>query len=428
MIKIYGMIVVAVVGVAVAALVFVFPDRAGEPVESLGGGIVLAHDKGNLPSFQYIFEQHGRKAGEETGIGFVPMPSQTTDLFINRMKAVLPTENAPEMFTWWSARRVSDLVEEGLVNDLTHLWDKHGQHYSSEIREAYTIDGRVYGFPYSVEYWPVWYNKQIFSRLGIREPETWDEFIAACETLKAASVDPILHSLQLDWYTVIWFAQLIIGEDPDFYRRLCEGRASYADPVVRDALGVYAEMLRNGYFSPPSVNMFTNAGHMWNNERFGMVLAGTWYYSTVLIGQNVDPETIGVFILPPRNPAAEKHIMMESGPVFTARHAPNAGKAEIVADWWMGPEGSSHFSRRFGSYSANSSVDVSHLTPKRQRLLSLIRENSLGVVNRYWEAAPIPVVEAAMAAMPLFMVDPDTKEDVIAKLTAVSDAYWSENR
>ncbi len=422
LIKKFGNPLFLIVGFAAAVMFYMIFHALGDSGDNWDADIFLAHDKGNIPSFQFYFEQQGQKARQDTGFGFTPVSSQTTDLYINRMKASLPTENAPGLFTWWSTRRVEELVERGLVSDLTHLWEKHDSHYPREVRDAYTIDGKVYGFPYSIEYWPIWYNKKIFDRLGIREPETWDDFIEICDVLKTASIDPILTSLQYDWYALMWFAQLIIGEDPDFYRRLCSGEASHADPVVEEALRVYADMIRQGYFSSPSANMFTNAGYLWNNERFGMVLAGSWYYSTVLVDQNVDEETIGVFILPARNPSGGKHIMMESGPIFTAKHSRNREQAEIVADWWMGPEGNSHFSQLFGSFSANKSVDSSYLAPERQKLLSLIKKENCGIVNRYWEAAPIPVVNAAMEALSHFMVNPDTMENVITALVDAEEA------
>lgn len=388
------------------------------------GEIVLAHDKGNIPGFQRVFERQGEKAARETGVGFVPEASPSTDLFINRMKAVLPTREAPALFTWWSSWRMRALVEKDLVNDLTHLWDRHKDDYPQEIRDAYTLDGKVYGIPYSVEYWPVWYNKPLFERLGIKAPETWDEFIHACEVLKAEGIDPVLASFQADWYSIIWFAQMIIGQDPDFYVRLCEGEASYSDPAVKQALDVYGDMIQKGYFSFPSANMFTNAGYLWNNERFGMVLCGAWYYQTVLIDQGVDADTIGLFILPPHNPSAEKTIMMESGPVLSAKNALNQKEAEIIMDWWLGPAGSSHFSEAFGVFPASNRIDPDYLTPVRKDLFYVMKEENTRIVNRYWEATPPPIVDAAIRSLSAFILHPENKRELMDELTAAARQYW----
>ena len=420
---IYPLLALAILAAAAAAALLI---SAGEPEESTEKHITLAHDKGNLPGFQRYFELQGQKARETTGVGFVPLASHGTDLFINQMNASLPTREAPELFVWWSTYRVKQLVERDLIIDLTHLWDKYSDDYPREIRDAYTLNGKAYGFPYSIEYWPVLYNKPLFKRLNIKPPETWDEFIRACQVLNANSIAPILSSLQLKWYSFVWFEELIIGEDPDFYWELCEGKASYLDARVKKAMLIWREMIRDGYFTDPSVHMFTNAGYLWNNEKFGMVLCGSWYYSTVLLEQGVAAEDVGVFILPSHNPAAGKNIIMESGPIFTAKNAVHKDAAEIVADWWMSAEGNTHFSKTFKSYPANKRAGIKHLPAIKQQLLTDIRENDYRILNRYWEATPSPIVSRAVDLFARFILNPDDVDGVINGLADAADAYWTE--
>ena len=412
---------------AAIGLVGVTMFHSGAPEADPEAKITLAHDKGNLPGFQRHFEIQGQKAKQAAGVGFEPVAYHNTDLFVHQMNASLPTRDAPELFTWWSTYRVKRLVEKDLVADLTHIWDKHGDDYPRAIREAYTLNGRVYGFPYSVEYWPVWYNKRLFERLNIKRPETWNEFIRACQVLKANGIPPILSSLQLKWYTFVWFEELVIGEDPDFYRQLCRGTASYSDPRLRKALLLWRDMIDQGYFSDPSTHMFTNAGHLWNNEKFGMVLCGSWYYSTVLLDQGVDRETIGVFILPSHNPTAGKNIVMESGPILTAKNAAEKATAEKIVDWWMGPEGNTHFSKVFQSYSANKRAGTSHLHPAKQELLAAIRGENYRILNRYWEATPSPIVDKAVNLFARFILNPEEMDAVIEELTLTADTYWAEH-
>ena len=407
--------------IAGAAVVMLLPS--GAPDNTPDKRITLAHDKGNLPAFQQQFQRQAQKAREAIGIGFVPVASHSTDVFINQMNASLPTRDAPELFVWWSTYRVKNLVDRNLVGDLTHLWNKYGDDYPGEIRAAYTLDGKVYGFPYSIEYWPIWYNKPLFERLAIKPPETWDEFIRACRILKANGIPPILSSLQLKWYSFVWFEELIIGEDPDFYRHLCEGKASYQDARLKKAMQIWRDMIRSGYFTEPSTHMFTNAGHLWNNEKFGMVLCGSWYYSTVLLAQGVDAETVGVFILPSHNPAAGKNIVMESGPIFTAKNATRKKAAEKIADWWMSPEGSTHFSKIFDSYSASKRAGINHLPEIKQRLFEAIQNGDYRILNRYWEATPTPIVSQAVDLFARFILNPDDMDAVINGLAEAAAQY-----
>lgn len=387
--------------------------------------VTLAHDKGNLPIFQENFIKQGEMARKAIGIGINPIPSVSPDLFMHQMKASLPTEQAPELFIWWSTFQVKELVDKGYVGDLTSLWDKYKEDYSPDMRDAFTIGKKVYGFPYVVEYWPVWYNKKIFNRLELKEPETWTEFIDICIALKKSGVPPILSSLQNNWPAFIWFEEMMIGEDPDLYNDLCLGRVKYTDPRVVKACLVWKDMIEKGYFTDPSVNMLTNGGYLWSHEKFGMALCGTWYYSAVLVAQGVDEEDIGVFILPSHNPAAGKNIIFELGPIFTAKNAANAVAAQKVADWWMSREGNQHFAILHKAYPGNLNTDTDYLPPAKQNLLAAIKREQYRLMNRYWEATPIS--DHAVLKFGEFMLDPDRLLEILDDIDRISDQHWANN-
>ena len=67
--------------------------------------------------------------------------------FMAAVRAALPTNKAPDLFTWWSTYRMKDLIDQGLVADLTDLWDKHKAEYPQGVRDAFTFNGKVYGLP-----------------------------------------------------------------------------------------------------------------------------------------------------------------------------------------------------------------------------------------------------------------------------------------
>ncbi|HOV65176.1 MAG TPA: ABC transporter substrate-binding protein, partial [Spirochaetia bacterium] len=64
--------------------------------------LILMHDKGGNPNYQPFYEEVGKKAKEATGVGFTPTPYPTTDVYMAAVRAALPTNKAPEIFTWWS--------------------------------------------------------------------------------------------------------------------------------------------------------------------------------------------------------------------------------------------------------------------------------------------------------------------------------------
>jgi multiple sugar transport system substrate-binding protein len=429
----YAHFLVAVLTVLALTLVFggarlrKSARRSGSAVAS-GTVLNLLHDKGALPGFDQWFVDFGKLTQTAVGVRLVPHSTNSTDSFIAQIHADLVSPEMTSLFTWWSTYRAEELVNDDLVLDMTSLWDAHSSEYPAALRQAFSIDGRTYGWPYIIEYYPVWYSKKLFDRLGLAEPRNWEEFIRLCEDLKAAGVTPILSSLQGGWPSFIWFEEMIIGEDPDLYVDLCEGRARYTDPRVRKALDVWGDMIARGYFTDPATRMITDGGHLWNTEQFGMVLIGSWYWGSVLVSQGVPPEDIRAFILPSHNPEAGNNIIFESLPIFAAKNSKNLDAVLAVADWWMGAEGNGQFARLAGSLPANSKSDVSHLPPVKEMLASEIRSGDYRLLNRYWEATPTPICEYAVEKMADFILEPATATEILTQIDSFAQIYWDDQK
>nr|WP_320189876.1 ABC transporter substrate-binding protein [uncultured Desulfobacter sp.] len=402
-------------------------ENQQESDSAQAGTVTLAHDKGWVPTFQENFTRMGERAFSEIGIGIKAIPSDTTELYIHQMKATLPTAQAPDLFTWWSTYRVKELVDRNLVGDLSALWKKHWDEYPKGLRDAFTLDGKMYGFPYGIDYWPVWYNKDIFKQLELKEPANWTEFIHVCDTLKAAGITPILSTIQYKWPAFIWFEEMIIGQDPDLYEKLCRGMVKYTDPRIRKAFTVWQEMINNSYFSDPSANMMSNGGYLWQEKKHGMVLCGTWYYQSVLRAHGVNSDSIGAFILPSHNPEAGRNIVFEVAPIFTSQNGRNPDAAVKIADWWMGQAGAAYFTRIHATYPGNSNVSTENLPPVKEKLIATIRNEKFRVLNRFWEATPVEVGTPAVEKLGEFMMNPDSLDEILAELQEIADQYWSSD-
>ena len=81
--------------------------------------LVLMHDKGGNPDYRPFFDQLGAMAKSAIGVGFTQSPYPDTNTFQATVRAALPTNKAPDLFTWWSTYRMKDLIDAGLVADMT---------------------------------------------------------------------------------------------------------------------------------------------------------------------------------------------------------------------------------------------------------------------------------------------------------------------
>jgi ABC-type glycerol-3-phosphate transport system substrate-binding protein len=386
--------------------------------------IVLMHDKGGNPDYRPFFEQMGVLAKTETGVGFTQTPYPDTSVFQATVRTALPTNKAPDLFTWWSTYRMKDLIDAGLVADMTPLWDKHKAEYSQGLRDAFTFNGKVYGLADVVEYWGVWYNKDVFAKYNLKVPATWADFLKVCETLKTNGVTPMLQSVQQRWPTFIMFEEMVARQDPKLYVDLCAGKAKYSDPRVKKAFAVWADLIAKGYFTDPSTDLFADGPRLFNQGKIGMVPIGSWYLTQLKLG-GVPEEKAGIFILPPPNPAAGKVVIMEASPIVIAAKAPNLADAMKVADWWMGPAGNAAFAKMLNQYPANAKSDASFLPASKVAFAKLIFDGKYQILNRYWEATPTPICEKAVDKFAEFILNPGNVDTILADLDKIADDYWA---
>ena len=81
-------------------------------------------------------------------------------------------------------------VANGYVQDLS------GQDFLKNVNESSLEmtkqeDGGYYALPYSRNYMGVFYNMDIFEENNLEIPETWDDFVKLCDTVKAAGITPV---------------------------------------------------------------------------------------------------------------------------------------------------------------------------------------------------------------------------------------------
>ncbi|HHV94044.1 MAG TPA: extracellular solute-binding protein [Firmicutes bacterium] len=391
----------------------------------LAADLKVYHDKFSAPSWQGPFEQMAELASEELGITWETIGYPTTDMHQTAVRTSLPSSRAPEMFTWWSDFRMEALYKTGGLVDVTEAWDAHADEYNPALRAAFEFEGRVYGVPTNLAYWSMWYNKPVFEKYGLKPPKTWDEFIEMCEFLKGEGITPLAHTVQGRWPTFIWFQELLTRLDPDIYEALMIGEINYDHPTVRQAFDIWQDMLEKGYFVDPGTDLFAEVPRMFANGQVAMILIGDWYtdgLDSIGLKAGVDYDT---FVVPPINPEVGPVIIYEAAPLLFSKNAANAQYAVRIADWWLSPETQARWCSILGFIPPNSKTDASFLMEPKKNLLNEINEGGYRLVNRYWEATPTEICEAAVDEFARFILNPDQKEDVINTLVTIADRYWS---
>lgn len=168
--------------------------------------------------------------------------------FVNLSQVRISTGEAPDVIfaNIPSAYSTYD-AKNTLVNLDDQAWTSRLSMDTSSIVAA---DGSLYGMPitgYS-GVMGVIYNVDVFESLNIEIPKTYDDFLAACETIKQSGTNPLYLSFKDTWTTqimpMIYFANALDERCNEVYAELNTNQLSFADvPEYKQALTDFQALL-----------------------------------------------------------------------------------------------------------------------------------------------------------------------------------------
>lgn len=142
---------------------------------------------------------------------------------------------------------------------------------------AKLFDGKYSYFPYAPQGFMIFCNKNIFDDCGITKyPETWAEFMDACEKIKAKGYTPVTTDSNYATSWVGYYMSRLMGNDE--VANLSNDSSAWSNPKVLEAAKAIEDMAKKGYFDPViETNTYPNAQQsMVINEKIAMYINGTW--------------------------------------------------------------------------------------------------------------------------------------------------------
>ena len=370
----------------------------------------------------------GEASLDATGIGVNTVIFASTDSYQAAVRGALPTDDAFPLFDWWFGYRMKDLVDAGLLADVTDIWQKHidmGE-YPASMMGSFGFEGRAYGLPKMINYWIVFYNKHVFAENGLEVPATWDELMAAAETLKGNGVTPFgLDVVGCRWCSFIWFEEMMVRVDPALYQSVMAGETAYNDPQVVAIMEQWRDLLDAGYFSQPGdFAELDGAAEEFVNGSFGMFLIGDWFTTGLARAGFTVGEDYGIFVMPGITEAGHRSLVIEGRPLLIAENSPQRDVALEFADYFMSVEAQTIWAETSDINSPNL------LAPEETRpghlvdLANAVANGEYELYTRYWEATPPQIVEQVVDLLGQFVLDPASLQTVMDGAEQIAQDYW----
>lgn len=173
------------------------------------------------------------------------------------------------------------------------------------VKEGTTIQGKLVQMPMTAAGYAVFYNVDLFEKLNLQVPTTYEEFLELCEKIKQAGITPLALGMKDGFVPNSALSQILTSfygnMSSNYYEQLWSGDVKIADNAdFKAGIEKFLELYKKNYFSAGVLSEGYEA--IYQEVAAGkaaMIIQGTWLPGFTS-GMNADLK-LGSFILPNPN-------------------------------------------------------------------------------------------------------------------------------
>lgn len=220
--------------------------------------------------------------------------------------ALQDPDSAPDIFFQRGGQEMQNMVDAGQLMDLSDVISSDVKESVGSAIDAGSIDGKVYGLPFTVTPGGMWYSKDLFKQAGIENvPTTWDELKTDITKLKDAGIAPVALGAKDAWPAAHWWYWSALREcstktfdaamESKKFDDECWGRAGKDVEELKE-LGAF----NDGYLTTSAQQGANSSAGLLANHKAAMELMGAWEPGVVkdLTADKKDMADLGYFQFP----------------------------------------------------------------------------------------------------------------------------------
>lgn len=347
----------------------------------------------------------------------------STDGIKDACKVGASSKTLPNMWHNWGGSLGGFYAENDLTYDLTEYarennWDEK---FFPNALELAKLGGQLCGYPINYKAMGIYYKKDIFERLNLQEPTSFEEFEQLCAVLKENGVTPISTGGLYGWHTMR-FVELLIEHyaGPELHDKMNAFEESFDNEAVVKAFEKYQEFCEKGYF--PEGFMTQDPNDTLINLATGqcaMDVQGPWYDGTILRNEQ-NPADYGVFAFP-----SGGTNRMSSFIEMTQFNAGNT-KEELEAciefmDFYHSQEHLNQYSSGFSLPLALTAIELAENQPNVPVMMDMAKQNGVFLITD--QAFPTEVADVLFNAQDAMANGQMSPEEAAENIAAAIEEY-----
>lgn len=247
----------------------------------------------------------------------------------NIVKTKLSTGEMQDVFWYNSGSLLQALNPSQTLVDLTN--DPAVANVEPSFFPVVSQGGKVYGGPFGTAFGGgILYNKDVYAKLGLQIPKTWNDFLANADKIKAAGITPVIETFKDTWTSQLF----VLGDyynvqlaNPNFAKDYTANKVKYAtDPAAVRGFQKLQEVKAKGYVND-------NYGSATNAQGMKMLAQGKgamYPMLSVTVGLVTADEAkkIGFFGIPGDDAAKAGATVWEPGGAYIPKASKNIDLAK----------------------------------------------------------------------------------------------------
>jgi raffinose/stachyose/melibiose transport system substrate-binding protein len=318
----------------------------------------------------WLIDEWNKKNGNRIKVTGASVDGET---YKTKQIIELSSSNPPDVYYSWEGGRAKELIDNGYSADLTAYYDKYNWNQSlnpAGISLA-TYNGKKYFVPTEMCASVVWYRKDLYDKLGLKVPQTWDELMANGDKAQASGIAPFMLANQKKWPSqFMWSAICVNKHGLNVYDGLVGNKIPWTDPRAIDVTSTMQKLGQNRMFEP-SFNSIDIGPAMvpWTQGR-----ALHWYQGSFNLGRFRGDQAqccvvpMDFFPMPKIGDKPAIMSVFAEDTIMIHAKSPNKDAAAEFVDWMVSKEAMTKKLEIDKPYPSRVDADLSRLSEMEQRL------------------------------------------------------------
>jgi raffinose/stachyose/melibiose transport system substrate-binding protein len=253
----------------------------------------------------------------------ITLSQETDDNAIkDKEKILVASQSLPDIYFSQAGNWGQNFAENGLAADLSSVISPSttwGKTFSTGAVNAFKYDGKYYGVPLYNDAKFMGYNKAIFTKLNLSVPNSFDELISDCSTIKSAGYTPIAFGNTDGWPGLHYLQQLIAYNVPrtTIDADINPSTAKWTDPGYITAMNEFTELVTKctGDGANSDGVTYTTAQQQQQSGKAAMYYQELIEFDSVnTAGSVLNKAGLGIFQLPAPSGAKGDPATLEAAP------------------------------------------------------------------------------------------------------------------